>query len=217
MNNKPIKENHISLDFWGTLVFSNINYRNERAKFLEVQLNKGKEQINLAYKEIGEKYNSFQEKGQNSTSPIELFYEVTEYLDINIDSINIENLYESVLEIFITNSPIINAKLKAIIDNSLADGKTISILSNTAFIPGTVIDKFLDDNFGSNYFSFKIFSDEVKIAKPNMEIFDLAYEKTKLIYPCGIKKNQILHIGDNYENDKIGAQKFGFNALLIKI
>lgn len=217
MGNREINEKHISLDFWGTLVFSNINFRDERAKFLSLQLNKSEEQINLAFKEIGENYNYFQEKGVNNTPPIELFYEVLEYLDININSIYIENLYESVLEIFITNSPIINDKLKTLIDNSLADGTTTSILSNTAFIPGTVIAKFLDDNFGVNYFSFKIFSDEEKIAKPNMGIFDLAYEKTKLIYPFGINKNQILHIGDNYENDIVGAEKYGFNALLIKI
>lgn len=215
MNNKQINENHISLDFWGTLVFSNINFRDERAKFLSSQLNKSKEQINLAFKKIGEKYNSFQEKGTNNTSPIALFNEVLDFLDINNEIINVTNLYESVLDIFITNSPIINTKLKTIIDNSLANGKTTSILSNTAFIPGTVITKFLDDNFGVNYFSFKIFSDEVKIAKPNMEAYNLTYENTKLIYPSGINKNQIVHIGDNYENDVLGAQKFGFNSYLI--
>lgn len=216
MINKQIIENHISLDFWGTLVFSNINFRDERAKFLSKQLNKNKEQINIAFKEIGQKYNCYQEKGTNNTSPIELFYEVLEFLGINNDIINVANLYESVLDIFITNSPIINTKLKIMIDNCLASGKTTSILSNTAFIPGTVITKFLDDNFGINYFSFKIFSDEVKIAKPNLEIYNLTYENTKSIYQSGINKNQILHIGDNYQNDVLGAKKFGFNSYLIK-
>ena len=216
MYNKRINENHISLDFWGTLVFSNIKFRNERSKFLSIQLNKEEEQINEAFKRIGEKYNRFQEKGVNNTSPIGLFCEVLGYLNININTINFNNLYDSILEIFITNSPIINTNLKTLIDNSLACGKTTSILSNTAFIPGTVITKFLDDIFGVNYFSFKIFSDEVKIAKPNIEIYNLMYENTKSIYPSGINKNQILHIGDNYENDIIGAQKFGFNSLLIK-
>ena len=216
MVDKQFIENHISLDFWGTLVFSNINFREERAKFLSSRLNKNKEQINIAYKEIGEKYNSFQEKGTNNTSPIALFKEVLDYLDVNDEIINVTNLYESVLDIFMTNTPKINTKLKIIIDNILANGKTTSILSNTAFIPGTVITKFLDDNFGGNYFSFKIFSDEVKIAKPNMEAYSLTYENTKLIYPSGIDKNQIVHIGDNYENDVIGAQKFGFNSYLLK-
>ena len=216
MINKQFIENHISLDFWGTLVFSNINFREERAKFLSSQLSKNKEKINLAFKEIGEKYNNFQEKGINNTSPIALFKEVLDYLDLNDEIINVTNLYESVLDIFMTNSPKINTKLKIVIDNSLANGKTTSILSNTAFIPGTVITKFLDDNFGVNYFSFKIFSDEVKIAKPNMEAYSLTYENTKLIYPSGIDKNQIVHIGDNYENDVLGARKFGFNSYLIK-
>ena len=53
--------------------------------------------------------------------------------------INVSNLYESVLYLFMTNSPKINTKLKIMIDDSLAKGKTTSILSNTAFIPGAVI------------------------------------------------------------------------------
>jgi putative hydrolase of the HAD superfamily len=216
MINKQFIENHISLDFWGTLVFSNINFREERAKFLSSQLNKNKEQINTAFKEIGEKYNSFQERGINNTSPIGLFKEVLDFLDVKDKIINVTNLYESVLDIFMTNSPKINTKLKTMIDNCLANGKTTSILSNTAFIPGKVITEFLDDNFGVNYFSFKIFSDEAKIAKPNMEVYSLTYENTKLIYPSGIDKNQIVHIGDNYENDVLGARKFGFNSYLIK-
>jgi putative hydrolase of the HAD superfamily len=216
MVNKQFIENHISLDFWGTLVFSNNNFREERAKFLSSRLNKNKEQINTAFKEIGEKYNSFQEKGTNNTSPIALFNQVLDFLDIDNKIINVTNLYESVLDIFMTNSPKINTKLKTMIDTSLANGKTTSILSNTAFIPGIVITEFLDDNFGVNYFSFKIFSDEVKIAKPNMEVYSLTYENTKLIYPSGIDKNQIVHIGDNYENDVLGARKFGFNSYLIK-
>ena len=43
MNKNETNEKHISLDFWGTLVFSNNNFRDERAKFLSIQLNKNKE------------------------------------------------------------------------------------------------------------------------------------------------------------------------------
>ena len=216
MENIELIENHVSLDFWGTLVFSNINFREERAKFLSSQLNKSIEQINIAFKETGEKYNNFQEKGTNNTSPIALFNQVLDFLDVNDEIVDVTNLYESVLDIFMTNSPKINTRLKIMIDDSLAKGKTTSILSNTAFIPGNVITIFLDDNFGVNYFSFKIFSDEVKIAKPNIEAYSLTYENAKLIYPSGIDKNQIVHIGDNYKNDVLGARKFGFNSYLIK-
>ena len=69
---------------------------------------------------FGEKYNNFQEKGINNTSPIALFKEVLDYLDLNDEIINVTNLYESVLDIFMTNSPKINTKLKIVIDNSLA-------------------------------------------------------------------------------------------------
>jgi putative hydrolase of the HAD superfamily len=215
MYNKPINENHISLDFWGTLVFSNIKFRNERAKFLSATLNKEEDQVNNAFKQIGVNYNLLQEKGLIYITPFDLFCDVLDNLNVKSNSIQTISLYNTVLEIFITNTPIINTKLKTMIDNSLNSGKTISILSNTAFIPGSVINKFLDENFGVKYFSFKIFSDEVKIAKPNLEIFKLTFDEINLIYKHRISKNKIIHIGDNYKNDVMGAKNFGFNSRLI--
>lgn len=216
MIDRQIIENHISLDFWGTLVFSNDNFRQARALFLANELNKNPNEISYSFKQIGEKYNRFQEKGLNNTKPIELFKEVVKHLNIEENTIDIKSLFVKVLDIFKENYPLINTDLKSIIDGNLENGKTVSILSNTAFIPGSVISSFLDDNFGANYFSFKLFSDEVKIAKPNIEIYNLMYENIKSIFPSGINKNQILHIGDNYQNDVLGAKKFGFNSFLIK-
>jgi putative hydrolase of the HAD superfamily len=215
MIDRQIIENHISLDFWGTLVFSNDDFRKARALFLANELNKNPNEISNSFKQIGENYNHFQEKGLNNTEPIELFKEVVKHLNIEENTIDIKSLFIKVLDIFIENYPIINSDLKSIIDRSVENGRTVSILSNTAFIPGTVISEFLDNNFGVNYFSFKIFSDEVKIAKPNSEIYKLTYDNINLIYPSGIDKNKILHIGDNYNNDLIGAQKFGYNSYLI--
>jgi putative hydrolase of the HAD superfamily len=215
MINRQIIENHISLDFWGTLVFSNDNYRKARSFFLANELDKNPNEISYSFKKIGEKYNNFQEKGLNNSTPIELFKEVVEDLNIEENSIDINRLFIKVLDIFIENSPIINTELKSIIDSNLQNGKTVSILSNTAFIPGKVISSYLDHNFGVNYFSFKLFSDEVKIAKPNLEIYKISFDKINLMYPSGLEKNQILHIGDNYKNDILGAQKFGYNSYLI--
>lgn len=216
MKNRDIIECHLSLDFWGTLVFSNNNYREARANFLAVELNKSPILINNVFKSIGEQYNIYQESGLNNKYPLELFCEVLDNLNIETNKIDLNRLFETVLNIFVEYPPLINKELKLILDKNIYLGKTLSILSNTAFIPGNVINKFLDKNFGNEYFSFKLFSDELMIAKPNLEIYKIAFNEIQKIYPNGIRKSDILHIGDDIKNDYEAGKRFGINTYLLK-
>ena len=59
-----------------------------------------------------------------------------------------------------------------------------------------------------------IFSDVAKISKPNPQIFDLVYDSINKIKP--LKKNEILHIGDNVFADFQGAINYGFHAQLVE-
>ena len=94
-------------------------------------------------------------------------------------------------------------------------GKTVSILSNTAFIKGSSLRKLMAFYELESYFSFQIFSDETGYSKPNQMIFQLVYDEIKKIN--SIAKNEVLHLGDNKIADYHGALQFGFDALLKKI
>jgi len=86
-------------------------------------------------------------------------------------------------------------------------------LSNTAFILGKTLHKVLSGYELSSYFSFEIYSDELGLAKPNSEIFQILYEKINQIKP--VDKQKIIHIGDNQIADYNGAKNAGLQAHLL--
>lgn len=57
-------------------------------------------------------------------------------------------------------------------------------------------------------------SQDVGVEKPGAGIFQKAFEQAQFWVP-GIKKEEILHIGDSLEADFCGARAFGFQALLL--
>ncbi|OMJ28836.1 Pyrimidine 5'-nucleotidase YjjG [Smittium culicis] len=61
-----------------------------------------------------------------------------------------------------------------------------------------------------NCFEFVLDSGSVGFEKPSHKIWDLALEKMG-----SIDKTQVLHVGDHYKKDFLGALDFGFNAILV--
>ncbi|TXI99601.1 MAG: phosphoglycolate phosphatase, partial [Chryseobacterium cucumeris] len=92
-------------------------------------------------------------------------------------------------------------------------GKTINILSNTGFIKGKTMRKFLIHENLDQYIDFHIYSDEINCSKPNPLIFQEVKNKIK---DQDLPMHQILHIGDNPVADYQGAKNFGFSAHLLK-
>ena len=82
------------------------------------------------------------------------------------------------------------------------------------FIKGKTLRLFLDQNNLGSLFDFQIYSDECNFSKPNVEIFNLVYDK--IIRKNRTLKSQVLHIGDNLTADCNGAKAFGFSTLHFK-
>ena len=54
------------------------------------------------------------------------------------------------------------------------------------------------------------------MSKPNDKIYELLYNEVKVLKKSNsIKKEKIVHIGDNYTADYLGAKDFGFNAVFV--
>ena len=60
-----------------------------------------------------------------------------------------------------------------------------------------------------SFFDFAVFSDEINASKPSPVFYENVFKR------INGEKHEVIHIGDNYNADYIGAQNFGFNALLI--
>lgn len=136
-------------------------------------------------------------------------------VDINqIDHSMLVKFGQEVDRLFLDNKPVLlHDNIHKLFRRIQNDSKTISLLSNTAFIKGEVLRDVLDSYGLSQYFLFQIYSDEVGISKPNEDIFKLVHDLIKKTHR--IEKNDILHIGDNRIADYEGATRYGFNALLV--
>jgi FMN phosphatase YigB (HAD superfamily) len=203
---------HISFDFWNTIVRPNRLFKEKRAELIGTLFNNrfSKYEIDSAFSKIGKKYNEHQQAGNSAISSLVLLKSVLNEIKPN-SNVNLIELHNQINILFLANPPFIEPSFYDIIDLINKKGKTCSITSNTAFISGSVIVKYLENCNLLHHFSFTIFSDEFGFGKPSSKIFD--HLTTKAI-ECKsvVDKTNILHIGDNLESDYNGAIQSGLTA-----
>lgn len=212
---------HLSFDLWLTLIKSNPEFKNKRnllfKDFFEVEYSIEKVTEVVRYYDV--LCNNINEKTGFNIDTFEIYYFILNALNVNVDDIGIDRLNEFYKEaemLFMKFKPdLIYPKIQLLFNEIVEQEKTISILSNTAFIKGVTLRKLISYYELENFFSFQIYSDETGFSKPNNEIFQLVYNQIESLK--SIAKKEVIHIGDNKIADYNGAIKFGFNALLIKI
>ena len=57
------------------------------------------------------------------------------------------------------------------------------------------------------YFQFVVFAQDYGIQKPDPQLFEIAIER------AGCTKRQLLHVGDSFQNDIIGAKQAGIKSV----
>ena len=214
------KYQHFSFDLWLTIIRSNPNFKLKRDQLLKefFSINKNFEEVRKVVRYYDVFLNEVSEKtGQHIEREV-AYLLILKDLEINIEEIEIEKLnlyFQQIDALFLEDLPYL---IWDNIENQLIriknEGKTSNIVSNTAFIHGNSLEIMLEKLGLNSYFSFKIFSDEVKISKPNPQIFDLVYQSINTIKP--LEKHEILHVGDNVFADFQGAKNFGFHAQLVE-
>ncbi len=203
---------HFSFDFWNTIAFSNPDFKIERETLLN-QFCSTKKNITSVISEISINYNKNMMQLNEVVSTEELNFKLYDYIELSLDYR--KQVLRKTNELFLEFPPKLNKNFLEIFDylNSMSKLNTSSILSNTAFVSGETIRKFLDSV--NLRFDFYVFSDEVLLAKPSNGIFQLLLEKSMTLHENKIISNDIVHIGDDYEADVFGALNFGINAFLI--
>ncbi|MBO3757772.1 MAG: HAD-IA family hydrolase, partial [Candidatus Brockarchaeota archaeon] len=112
---------------------------------------------------------------------------------INLWSENVNfKVYDDVVE---TLDELTKNKYKLIVISNVSSEKNLKIYLSRCGL--------------QKYFSHLVASGTVGIEKPNKEIFLLA---SRIL---GVKAHRILHVGDNYESDYIGAKNAGLKAILL--
>lgn len=212
---------HLSFDLWLTLIKSNPEFKSKRnllfRDFFEADCAIEKVTEVVRYYDV--LCNNINEKSGLNLDTYEIYYLILSALGININKIETEKLdqfYKQTELLFLQYKPdLIYPDIRFLFDEVKNQGKTMSVLSNTAFIKGDTLKKVISYYELDSYFSFQIYSDEAGISKPNYEIFQLVHDQINNLKTT--QKKEVLHIGDNLIADYNGAKNFGFEAHLLKI
>ena len=210
---------HFSFDLWLTLIKSHPEFKTKRVELFSsfFDVKKPIEEVSKVVKYYDDLCNSINEVIGGNVDTFEIYLLILSALNVDLKQLNKEILTDFYLrseKLFLEYKPVvIFENLHDFFDEIKNQGKTINILSNTGFIKGRTMRKFLIEENLDQYIDFHIYSDEINYSKPNPLIFQ---EVRKLIKNQDLTMDQILHIGDNPIADYKGAKDFGFNAHLLK-
>nr|WP_322625437.1 HAD family hydrolase [uncultured Flavobacterium sp.] len=213
------KYRHISFDLWLTLIKSNPDFKPKRNQLFKdyFAINKPIEEVAAVIRHYDVLTNTINEKVCRNFHTNEIYYLILSALgaDINvIDASMLNAFYTETEKLLLQYKPVLlHDNILALLQHFQAEGKTVNILSNTAFIKGSSLRKVLDYHEIGQYFAFQAYSDETGYSKPATEMYQYAYDNIRNL--GNILKNEVLHIGDNVISDYDGAIKFGFDAHLL--
>ncbi len=209
------KYKHLSFDVWLTLIKSHPEFKLERAKLLKdfFEIEAQIEDVFSVLKYYDNTCNDINEVTGGNIDTFEIYLLILSKFNKRPSIEDLEKFYNNAEQLFFNYPPILlDHFTKDDFDRIKNQGSGINILSNTGFIKGNTMRKHFDHIGLLDYFDFEIFSDEVNISKPNPKIFALLEQQLE----SKIDRNLIVHIGDNYKSDYLGAINYGYDAYLIK-
>lgn len=210
---------HFSFDLWLTLIKSHPEFKTKRVELFSSFFNVDKpiEEVAKTVKYYDDLCNTINEVTGGNIDTFEIYLMILGALDVDIKLLNREKLnefYDRSETLFLEYKPVlIFENIHDFFEDIKNQGKSINILSNTGFIKGKTMRKFLIHENLDQYIDFHIYSDEINCSKPNPLIFQEVKNKMK---DQDLPLHQILHIGDNPVADYQGAKNFGFSAHLLK-
>lgn len=203
---------HISLDFWNTLVNPNLEFSEKRTQFLADFYNVPFDIIKTEYTTTKKYFDTRAEQYGEGYSTNDVYKFLLNRLGKPYEYINF--IQDEINKIFHKHPPNIIPLIIPLIRDIQSAGITFNISSNTNFISGTELHKFL--NYSGIYPNFGIYSDLVLLSKPNSNFYKRVYiHVNKLHKPRKLSKVKILHIGDIESTDG-GAAEYGFKTVIIK-
>jgi len=214
---------HYSFDLWLTLIKSNPDFKKQRALYFHKNFDSQKktiQEVETIFREVDMMCNSINEKTGKNIDSDEMYLMVLSRLTNSNDfsEIDFDSLYREIEGIFFNYIPELYSK-ETIETLDILKSKSqspFSILSNTAFIKGSSLKQVLNHHGIDQFFEFEIYSDEAGISKPNQLIFELMLQKALTFQSnTRLERNQLIHIGDNYNADILGAGKIGLSAFQI--
>lgn len=210
---------HISFDLWLTLIKSNPDFKPKRNQLFRefFAIDKPLDEVATVIRHYDVLTNSINEKVGRNFHTNEIYCLILAALGIDITTLNasaLNDFYSETENLLMQHKPVVlHPQVPELLRFLHAEGKSINILSNTAFIKGSALRRVLAHHGLGDYFTFQAYSDETGYSKPASEMYQYAYDRIQQI--GSIAKHEVLHIGDNVVSDYNGAIAFGFHAHLL--
>ncbi len=203
----------VTFDLWDTLVY-NRNYKEFRFPELKRILREcgstlTENEIDEAYR-YGFEYSrdTIPLEGYRHIETHEIIDKVLEKTGYNTDTTR-DRLIHVYEEAILCDPP----KLKEGVFEALDYVKPrykVGLISVTGVSPGRLVREILRDHGVLDYFDALTFSDEVKIVKPNPNLF------TRCIDELRVEPQNAIHIGDSFKSDIVGAIDAGMHTIWLK-
>lgn len=214
------KFSHISFDLWLTLIKSNPAFKEKRNDLLVnyFGLKQERNTVNQTVRKFDLVFNTINETTGGQLGVMDMWMIILH--DLQCDSIkmtkgNLQGFIDSAAKLFFEYPPVLMDENTSGLFNFLTKKNiTLSLLSNTGFIGGSMLRTLIQQLNIDKYLSFQLYSDEMGYSKPNEKVFDNVYARVLKIKD--IHKSSILHIGDNENADVVAAKSFGFASRLLE-
>jgi FMN phosphatase YigB (HAD superfamily) len=199
----------VSLDFWGTIAKPNPKYSTARTAYFAELFGVEPEVAHAKYVQIKRHADYAAEHFGTAYHPMAQIRSLLncEKLTRKVDACDV---YYDLMHRVARYKPVISPSMKALLKRA-SPLFVMGITSNTNFIPGHVLASLIPSTFAE-----PTWSDVVGICKPSPEIFNQTYRSLVTKNGAAIKPWEILHIGDNYRCDYVGATRFGFQGRHVK-
>lgn len=214
---------HYSFDLWLTLIKSNPAFKIERAKHFYAHYNsagKSLEEVSLIFRQIDLMVNSINERTGKNIDAEEMYLMVISKINnysCAFQDVDIEGLYLQMEALLMEHMPLVycSDSLRVLQELKACGTCSTSLLSNTGFIKGRTLRKILNALELDVLLDFQLYSDEVRMSKPNPLFFQLMLDTIDKNRHPQLLAGEIIHIGDNPVADVKGAEAMGINTLLI--
>lgn len=213
---------HYSFDLWLTLIKSNPTFKQERTKYFFSKFNsknKSIDEVTSIFRHVDLMVNAINEKSGKNVDSDEMYLMVISMMnDFSFDYSEVDlRLLDAEMEnLLLTHMPLLYCNnCLPVLSKIKEENSTTNILSNTGFIKGKTLRKVLNHLELDQYIDFQLYSDEVRMSKPNSAFFKLMLNTVNQHKKSALALEQIIHIGDNPIADVNGAKAVGIKSLLI--
>lgn len=208
----------VTFDLWHTMIYEPYENYTQRSKMIRMR------DTWRALKEMGHKisYDEVKVAYHHHDFMLEDVWsadkDVSERTQIRmlLDCLNIKKdrkgLYAPLMkcygEALLKNMPALSDGIGGVLKTLKKRGYSIGMISNTGHTPGRGMKKVLKDLGVLSYFDTLTFSSEMRIRKPQTNIF------TRTLGAMDAKAKNSAHIGDDVVNDVFAARKVGMKGIL---